>query len=69
VPTLGIVGTADPALKDFERLKAAIPQLTLVQTDGASHGNAPNRPAPRFPSLVLIRPAFCIPEESPHTDY
>lgn len=44
VPTLGIVGTADPYLKDFERLKTAMPQLTLVQIDGASHGNAPNRP-------------------------
>jgi pimeloyl-ACP methyl ester carboxylesterase len=44
VPTLGIVGTADPYLKDFERLKAAMPQLALVQIDGASHGSAPNRP-------------------------
>jgi pimeloyl-ACP methyl ester carboxylesterase len=44
VPTLGIVGTADPYMNDFERLKTAMPQLTLVQIDGASHGNAPNRP-------------------------
>lgn len=44
VPTLGIVGTADPYQKDFERLKAAFPQMTLVLIEGASHGGAPSRP-------------------------
>jgi pimeloyl-ACP methyl ester carboxylesterase len=38
VPTLGIVGTADPYLREFEELKAAMPQLRLVAIEGASHG-------------------------------
>ena len=44
VPVLGIVGTNDPYLKDFERLKAVMPQLELVTIPGASHGTAPGRP-------------------------
>jgi pimeloyl-ACP methyl ester carboxylesterase len=44
VPTLGIVGTADPYQRDFEKLKAAMPQLSLVLIEGASHGSAPSRP-------------------------
>ena len=44
VPTLGIVGTNDPYLRDFQHLKAAIPQLELVTVEGASHATAPERP-------------------------
>jgi pimeloyl-ACP methyl ester carboxylesterase len=44
VPTLGIVGTADPYLREFEELKAIMPDLQLVRIEGASHGNAPSRP-------------------------
>ncbi len=44
MPTLGIVGTADPYLRDFERLKAAMPRLELVTVPGASHGSAPGTP-------------------------
>ncbi|MBP0463430.1 alpha/beta hydrolase [Roseomonas sp. PWR1] len=44
MPTLGIVGTADPYLRDFERLKAAMPRLELVTIAGASHGSAPGTP-------------------------
>ncbi|MBI0534385.1 alpha/beta hydrolase [Roseomonas sp. KE2513] len=44
VPMLGVVGTADPYLRDFERLKAARPALQLVTIEGASHGTAPGRP-------------------------
>ncbi|PZP45402.1 MAG: alpha/beta hydrolase [Azospirillum brasilense] len=44
VPVLGIVGTNDPYLRDFERLKAVMPQLELVTIPGASHGTAPGRP-------------------------
>lgn len=44
VPSLGIVGTADPYLKEFQQLKAAMPQLELVTIEGASHGSAPGRP-------------------------
>ncbi len=44
VPAIGIVGTADPYLREFEQLKAAMPQLQLVTIEGASHGSAPGRP-------------------------
>jgi pimeloyl-ACP methyl ester carboxylesterase len=44
VPTLGIVGTLDPAKKPFEELKAALPQMKLVLIEGASHASAPRRP-------------------------
>ena len=44
VPTLGIVGTLDPAKKPFEELKAALPQMNLVLIEGASHLSAPGRP-------------------------
>jgi pimeloyl-ACP methyl ester carboxylesterase len=44
VPTLGIVGTADPYLRDFEALKRVVPQLQLVRIEGATHGTAPSRP-------------------------
>jgi pimeloyl-ACP methyl ester carboxylesterase len=44
VPVIGIVGTADPYLKEFQQLKAAMPQLELVTIEGASHGSAPTRP-------------------------
>ena len=51
MPTLGIVGTADPYLRDFERLKAAMPKLDLVTIPGASHGSAPA--APEFRAAML----------------
>jgi pimeloyl-ACP methyl ester carboxylesterase len=44
VPTLGIVGSADPAFKDFNELKQFMPQLQLVIINGASHVEAPRRP-------------------------
>jgi pimeloyl-ACP methyl ester carboxylesterase len=44
MPTLGIVGTADPYLRDFERLKAIMPRLELVTIPGASHGSAAATP-------------------------
>ncbi len=44
VPTLGLVGTDDPYLREFRALKAAMPQLELVTIAGATHGNAPGRP-------------------------
>ncbi len=52
MPTLGIVGTADPYLRDFERLKAAMPRLELVTIPGASHGSATGTPEFR---TALIR--------------
>ncbi len=51
MPTLGIVGTADPYLRDFQRLKAAMPKLDLVTIPGASHGSAPA--APEFRAAML----------------
>lgn len=44
VPSLGIVGTADPYLREFQQLKAVMPQLELVTIEGASHNTAPGRP-------------------------
>jgi pimeloyl-ACP methyl ester carboxylesterase len=44
VPTLGVVGSADPYLEDFRRLEAAMPRLRLVVVEGASHGSLPARP-------------------------
>jgi len=44
VPTLGVVGSADPYLKEFQDLKRAMPQMKLVVIEGASHGSAPGRP-------------------------
>ncbi len=51
VPTLGLVGTADPYLGQFLELRAAIPQLQLVTIEDASHGSAPERP--EFAQAVL----------------
>lgn len=48
-PTLGIVGTADPLLKALNELKAAMPQMTLVVVDSATHGG---------PTGILRTPRF-----------
>ena len=55
MPTLGIVGTADPYLRDFERLKAAMPRLELVTIPGASHGSAPGTPEFRAALLRFLQ--------------
>jgi len=44
VPTLGVVGTADPYLVEFRAMKAMNPAIELVTIDGASHATAPGRP-------------------------
>ena len=44
MPVLGAVGTVDPYLKDFERLREIMPRMKLVTIDGASHGEARSRP-------------------------
>jgi pimeloyl-ACP methyl ester carboxylesterase len=44
MPVLGAVGTVDPYLKDFERLKEVMPRMKLVTIPGASHGEARSRP-------------------------
>jgi pimeloyl-ACP methyl ester carboxylesterase len=49
VPTLGVVGSRDPALAAFQDLKALRPALKLVVVDGASHGG---------PEGAMRRPEF-----------
>lgn len=44
VPTLGIVGTADPYLAEFQAMKALNPSIELMTIEGASHSTAPGRP-------------------------
>lgn len=44
VPTLGVVGTADPYLSEFRAIKDLNPAIELVTIDGASHSTAPARP-------------------------
>lgn len=55
VPTLGIVGTNDPYLREFEALKRVMPQLELVTIPGASHGSAPGTPQFRDALLAFLR--------------
>ncbi len=51
VPVLGVVGGNDPYLRDFERLRAAMPALRLSVVEGATHDEAPHRP--EFARAVL----------------
>ena len=55
VPTLGVVGTADPYLSQFQALKAVMPQLQLVTIEGASHGSAPGRSEFTHAILAFLR--------------
>jgi pimeloyl-ACP methyl ester carboxylesterase len=55
VPVLGIVGTADPYLREFEGLKQAMPRLELVTIPGASHGSAAGTPQFREALLAFLR--------------
>ncbi len=44
-PTLGLIGTADPAMGDLLRLKAVMPRLArMVSLEGETHGSAPRNP-------------------------
>jgi pimeloyl-ACP methyl ester carboxylesterase len=49
VPTMGIVGTADPAIDGMRELKTVMPSLDLVVVDGATHG---------YERSILRRPEF-----------
>jgi pimeloyl-ACP methyl ester carboxylesterase len=40
VPTLAIIGTADPVMARVTRLKKAMPKLTVVAIEGATHSGA-----------------------------
>jgi pimeloyl-ACP methyl ester carboxylesterase len=44
VPTLGIVGSLDPYLAQFEALKRVMPDLEIVVIDGATHAAASGYP-------------------------
>lgn len=55
MPVLGIVGTADPYLRDFERLKTAMPALSLVTIPGASHSSATATPQFREALLAFLQ--------------
>ena len=44
VPTLGIVGSLDPAVSNYRQLQGIMPHLELVVIEGAAHGAAPSRP-------------------------
>ena len=50
VPTLGIVGSLDGYLRDFQELKTLRPEVRLVVIDGATHGGA--RGAHRRPEFI-----------------
>ncbi|MBL8208716.1 MAG: alpha/beta hydrolase [Blastocatellia bacterium] len=39
VPTISIVGTADPVMEKVRLLKSVMPQLKVVTIDGATHGD------------------------------
>ena len=51
VPTLGIIGTADPAMFGLQELKTIMPTLSVVVVDGATHGGEQG---------VLRRPEFLV---------
>ena len=62
VPTLGVVGTADPYLSQFLKLKAVMPQLDLVTIEAASHSSAPDRPELTQAVLAFLRAHSAMPD-------
>jgi pimeloyl-ACP methyl ester carboxylesterase len=44
IPVLGVVGSVDPALKEFQELRTILPAMQLVVINGASHTAVPARP-------------------------
>jgi pimeloyl-ACP methyl ester carboxylesterase len=56
VPTLGIVGSLDGALTNFQELKKLRPDVQLVVIDGATHGGG--RGAMRRPEFLTAVRAF-----------
>ena len=50
VPTLGVVGSLDGYLTDFQELKKLRPDVKLVVIDGATHGG--ERGAMRRPEFI-----------------
>ena len=58
VPTLGIVGTLDPAATALERLKTLRPSLQLVRVQGAVHSSAAAAGLMRNPEFLTTVRAF-----------
>jgi creatinine amidohydrolase len=58
VPTLGIVGTLDPAAAGLDRLHKIRPSLRLVRVDGAVHSSAAPNGLMRSPEFVATLRAF-----------
>ncbi len=53
VPTMGIAGSADPALESLWELKRLRPEMKLVVIDGATHGGARGvRNRPEFVAAI-----------------
>ena len=50
VPTLGVVGTLDGYLPDFQALKKLRPDVKIVVVDGATHGG--DHAASRRPEFI-----------------
>ena len=51
VPTMAVIGSADPALPRVQALKKRWPELKLVVIEGATH-------SARHPRTLLNRPEF-----------
>ena len=58
VPTLAIVGSADPVLPRIKALKAACPAMQLIVVDGATHPTGHARGLPSRPEFVAAIRAF-----------
>lgn len=58
VPTLGVVGSLDGYLTNFQQLKALLPALRLVVIDGATHGG--DRAAHFRPEFVAALREFIL---------
>lgn len=52
VPTLAVVGSEDPALRNVNQLKMAMPSLKVVVVQGAVHSAADERGTQRRPEFV-----------------
>jgi pimeloyl-ACP methyl ester carboxylesterase len=60
VPTLGIIGSADPSADNVRALKSVMPALTVVVVDGAEHGG--ERGVMRRPEfMAALRPFLAGP--------
>jgi pimeloyl-ACP methyl ester carboxylesterase len=61
VPILALVGSRDPYRNAFSALAKSVPQLTLVEIDGAAHDDALARAEFREALLAFLRRHPCGP--------